>query len=176
MLTLISQGPLVCLVAQSCLTLRPHGLQPARLLCPWDSPGKNTGVGSRSLLQDIFPNHGSNPGLPHCRWILYGLSHRGSTEVSFCDIAGLRVLIVKRKVKVAQSCAPLYDPTDCVVLGNTEASFCIWQFSSNIWSKRGLAVWSKSSCGPVSIPWPKLFIYFSTFANETFNLMCMHTL
>ena len=32
-------------------SLRPHGLQPARLLCPWDSPGKNTGVGSHSLLQ-----------------------------------------------------------------------------------------------------------------------------
>ena len=42
------------LVAQSCATLRPPGLQPARLLCPWDSPGKNTGVGSHSLLQRIF--------------------------------------------------------------------------------------------------------------------------
>ena len=39
------------LVAQSCPTLRPHGLQLARLLCPWDSPGKNTGVGCHALLQ-----------------------------------------------------------------------------------------------------------------------------
>ena len=38
----------------SCLTLQPHGLQPARLLCPWDSPGKNTGVGCQALLQGIF--------------------------------------------------------------------------------------------------------------------------
>ena len=45
-------------VAQSSDSLRPQGLQPARLLCPWDSPGKNTGVGSRSLLQGIFPTQG----------------------------------------------------------------------------------------------------------------------
>ena len=36
-------------------SLRPHGLQPARLLSPWDSPGKNTGVGCQDLLQGIFP-------------------------------------------------------------------------------------------------------------------------
>ena len=48
---------------QSCPTLRPHGLQPTRLLCPWDSPGKDTGVGSQALLQGIFPTQGSNPGL-----------------------------------------------------------------------------------------------------------------
>ena len=44
----------------------------------WDSPGKNTGVSSCSLLQGIFPTQGSNPGLPHCRQILYCLSHQGS--------------------------------------------------------------------------------------------------
>ena len=45
---------------------------------PWDSPGQNTGVGSLSLLQGIFPTQGSNPGLPHCRWILNQLSYQGS--------------------------------------------------------------------------------------------------
>ena len=45
---------------------------------PWDSPGQNTGVGSCSLLQGIFPTQGLNSGLPHCRWILYLLSHQGS--------------------------------------------------------------------------------------------------
>ena len=63
-------------------SLRPHGLQPARLLCPWDSPGKNTGVGCCAFLQWIFPNQRSNPGLPHCRWILYHLSHEGSCAVN----------------------------------------------------------------------------------------------
>ena len=43
-----------------------------------DSPGKNTGVGCQALLQGIFPTQGSNPGLLHCRWILYHLSHQGS--------------------------------------------------------------------------------------------------
>ena len=132
-------------------SLRPHGLQPARLLCPWDPPGKNTGVGchfllqgvfslvyllvqifwwqsprfylfddvfsesesfsvvsdscepmdcglqgsfvhgiiqhkktgvgSLSLLQGIFPTQGLNPGLPHCRRILYHLSHQGSPRI-----------------------------------------------------------------------------------------------
>ena len=59
-------------------SLQPHGLQPARLLCAWESPGKNTGVGCHALLQGIFPTPGSNPGLPHCRRILYRLSHQGS--------------------------------------------------------------------------------------------------
>ena len=46
--------------------------------CPWDSPGKNTGVGCHALLQGIFPIQGLNSVLPHCRWILYHLSHQGS--------------------------------------------------------------------------------------------------
>ena len=54
-------------------SLRPHGLY-----SPWNSPGQNTGVGSLSLLQGIFPTQGSNSGLPHCRLILYQLSHKGS--------------------------------------------------------------------------------------------------
>ena len=54
---------------------------PARLLCPWNSPGKNTGVSSLSFLQGIFPSQGSNLGLPHCRWILYQLSPKGSPRI-----------------------------------------------------------------------------------------------
>ena len=99
-------------VAQWCLTLWDP-MDPARLLCPWNSPGKNTGVnshspvflpgkshGQRSLvgyspwgrkeldmteqlnflnfLQGSFPTQGLNPGLLHCRQILYHLSHQGS--------------------------------------------------------------------------------------------------
>ena len=45
-----------------------------------NSPGQNTGVGSLSLLQGIFPTQGLNPGLLHCRLILYQLSHKGSSE------------------------------------------------------------------------------------------------
>ena len=68
----------MCLVTPSCPTLwDPHGLQPTRLLCSWDSASKTTGVGS-SLLQWIFPMQGSNKGLLHCRWILHHLCHQGS--------------------------------------------------------------------------------------------------
>ena len=55
-----------------------NSLQPCGLQSLWNFPGQNTGVGSFSLLQGIFPTQGSNPSLPHCRWILYQLSHQGS--------------------------------------------------------------------------------------------------
>ena len=51
-------------------------------LRPMDSPGQNIGVGSCSLLPGIFPTQGLNPGLPHCRWILYQLSRQGSPNTS----------------------------------------------------------------------------------------------
>ena len=57
-------------------SLRPHGLYSL-----WNSPGQNTGVGSLSLLQGIFPIQRSNPGLPHCRRILSQLSQKGSPGV-----------------------------------------------------------------------------------------------
>ena len=51
------------------------------LYSPWNSPGQNTGVGSLSLLQGIFPTQELNPGLHYCRQILYQLSHRGSPRI-----------------------------------------------------------------------------------------------
>ena len=68
----------VCSVVSDSLQL--HGLWPSRLLCPWDSPGKNTGLGCYSLLQGIFLTQGLNPGLLHCRQILYCLTHWGSPK------------------------------------------------------------------------------------------------
>ena len=62
-------------------SLRPYGLYFFGLLCPWNSPGKNTGVGSYSLLQEIFPTQRSYPGLLNCRQILYHLSHQGSLVI-----------------------------------------------------------------------------------------------
>ena len=60
----------VKVIQSSPTLLRPHGLY-----SPWNSPGQNTGVGSRSFLQGIFPTERSNPGLLHCWRILYQLSH-----------------------------------------------------------------------------------------------------
>ena len=57
-------------------SLRPHSLY-----SPWNSPGQNTGVGSLPLFQGIFPTQGENPGLLHCRQILYQLSHKGSPRI-----------------------------------------------------------------------------------------------
>ena len=48
---------------------------------PWNSPGHNTGMGSFSLLQGVFPTQGLNPGLPHYGQILYQLSHKGSPRI-----------------------------------------------------------------------------------------------
>ena len=57
--------------------MQPHGL-----CSPWNSPGQNTRVDSLSFLQGILPTQGSKPGLPHCRWVLYQLSHRILIESS----------------------------------------------------------------------------------------------
>ena len=57
-------------------SLWPHGLN-----SPWNSLGQNTRVSSLSHLQGIFPTQGLNPSLPHCRWILYQLSHKGNPRI-----------------------------------------------------------------------------------------------
>ena len=67
-------------------------LWPCGLYSPCNSPGQNTGVGSRSLLQGIFSTQGSNPGLLHCRQILFQLSHQGSSAVSYLLSFGLLAL------------------------------------------------------------------------------------
>ena len=84
------------------------------LYSPWNSPGQNAGVGGLSLLQGLSPSQGSNPGLPHCRRILYCLSHQGSPWKSAAAAKSL------------QSCLTLCDPTDgsspgSPVLGNLQA-------------------------------------------------------
>ena len=69
----------VCLFAQSCPTLQPMDCNLPGSSIQRDPPGKNTRVSCHALLQGIFPTQGSNPGLLHSRWILYCLSHQGST-------------------------------------------------------------------------------------------------
>ena len=70
----------------------------------WNSLGQNTGVGSLSLLQGIFPIQGLNTGLLHCRQILYQLSHNRSRKNT-----GVGSLSVQFS-SVAQSCPTLCDP------------------------------------------------------------------
>ena len=93
-----------CLVTQLCPTLcNPHGLQPTRLLCSWDSPSKNTGAGS-SLLQGIFLIQGSNKGLLHCRWILYHLCHQRSCFAGY-------LFSIYQGVHVNHKCQSVSPPT-----------------------------------------------------------------
>ena len=106
----------------------------ARVLCPWDSPGKNTGVGCHFLLQGILLTQGSNPGLWHCRQMLYPLSHQGSPASTLAVVksvwppkllSGFKSLFYHLLVlcvcvcvcEVTQSCPILCGPRDCSPLG-----------------------------------------------------------
>ena len=73
----------VCIYSVMSDCLQPHGLQPTRPLCSWDSPGKNIREGSHSLFQGIFPTQGSNLCLQHCREILYHMSLQGSPSILY---------------------------------------------------------------------------------------------
>ena len=71
-----------------------------RLLSPWNSPGRNIGVGCYSLLQGIFPTQGSNPRLLHCGWVLYRLKPQGSPErgVFFSKLEALMLIISENQI------------------------------------------------------------------------------
>ena len=75
-------------------SLWPHGLQPTRLLHLWDFPGKSTGVCCHFLLQGIFPSQGSNPGFPHCRQMLYPLSHQGSQSANWYSYYSYNCILI----------------------------------------------------------------------------------
>ena len=91
-------------------SLQSHGWQPARLLCPWDSPGKNTGVGCHALIQGIFPAQGSNSGLPRCRQIHQG-SQRILEYVAYPFFRGLPIPGIKPGSPALQSdCLPAEQP------------------------------------------------------------------
>ena len=98
------------LVAQLCLTLcDPMDCSPPGSSVHGDSPGKNTRVDCYGLLQGNFPNQGSNPGLLHCRQILYHLSHQGSQAVSSVQFSS-----------VTQSCPTLCVPMNRSKLGESK--------------------------------------------------------
>jgi len=66
----------VCISESESHSVMSDSLQPHGLYSPWNSPGQNTRMGILSLFQEIFPIQGLNLGLPHCRQILYQLSHK----------------------------------------------------------------------------------------------------
>ena len=78
---IMNSGPDIFMSECESCSVVSDSLQPHGLYSWWNSPGQNTGVGSLPLLQGIFPTQGLNPGLPHCRRILYQLSHKGSPRM-----------------------------------------------------------------------------------------------
>ena len=112
----VSLSKHLIMLSESCSvvsdSLWPHGLY-----SPWNSLGQNTGVGRLYLFQEIFPTQRLNPGLLHCRWILYQLSYEGMQRISTNyyhkeDVAhivnGLLCLTTS-----FQSCPTLCGPMDC---------------------------------------------------------------
>ena len=95
----------VCLVSHSCPPLcNPIDCSLPGSFVHGDSPGQNTGMSCHARLQGIFPTQGSNPGLPHCRWIL---NHWTIREVQpLCMQCAVLCL-------VTQPCSTLCDPVDC---------------------------------------------------------------
>ena len=86
----------------------PAGKEPFRLLGPWDSPGKNSGVGCHALIQGIFPTQGSNPVLPHCKQILHQLSHQRTPlyKIRICRCCALGTVLGKRKPPMTSEIQP----------------------------------------------------------------------
>ena len=90
-------------------------LWPHELYSSWNSPGQNTGVGSLSLLQGIFPTQESNPSLPHCRQILYQLSHKGSPFFSWHKT---------RKIKVFHYADNTKKPEKTIIIDKFNIIYC----------------------------------------------------
>ena len=113
-------------------SLRPHGLQPSRLLRPWDFPGKNTGVGCHFFFQEIFWTWASNPCLLHCRQILY---HWASMEVlKFSLVCTKNVFILPLFLKDIFS----------------GYSVLIWHFASPYWKYHSIVFCFPCYCWEVS--------------------------
>ena len=83
----------------------------------------DTGVGSPSLLQGIFPTQGSNPALPHCKWILCQLSHKGSQNIYI--IFQKECEDVRLEAEVRAALALLSSSASCVTLEKFLTSLCL---------------------------------------------------
>ena len=141
-------------------SLWPHGLY-----SPWNSPAQNTGVSILSVLQGIFSTQGSNPGLPHCRRILYQLSHKGSP----------RILEWVAYPFTSRSSWPRNWTAVSCIAGKFFTNWTIREaprFTPNaFWS------WTFKSHPPLP-PWLKFFLYFIPWeslyptGNFVFNITC----
>ena len=139
-----------------------HGLLPARLFCPWNSPGQNTGVGSCSLLQGIFPTQGSNPGLLHCRWIFYHLGQsvilkeiwEGTSQMYSGNLPSCISRFKHHFLSVPSSCSPVKPFLPSIVLSKKNIMwdqickvFFFFFWLSSMWDLSCLTKnWNHASC------------------------------
>ena len=126
---------ILCVKQSESCSVVSDSLQPHGLFSPWNSPSQNTGVGSLSLLQGIFPTQESNPGLLHCRWILYQLSHQGSPILCTQYNNALEFLAITDG-NVQEKTGPL-TPWCPVSLGTT--SSLLWSFITDSHASQQLA-------------------------------------
>ena len=135
----VSYITVLCLVTQLCqilCDLMDYSPPGSSVLA--GSPDKNTGVGCHAFLQGIFLTQGSNPGLPHCRWIPYHLSHQGSPSyISYIlyIFSFLHRSVGKESAYVSQICSRLENPRDkgawwAAVYGITQSQTWLKQLSS----------------------------------------------
>ena len=108
-------------------SLQLRGSQPARLLCPWNSPGQDIGVDCHSFLQGIFPTQGSNTGLLRCRWVLYHLSHQKRLTISWSLLRFMSIELVTLSNHLILSCPLLLLPSifSSIRIFSSESALCI---------------------------------------------------
>ena len=128
---------------------QPHGLEPSRLLCPWNSPGKNPGVDCHFLLQGIFLTQGSNLGLLCCRHVLYHLSHQGKWLVTNRKTVQLPNYLLFKILKAYKLNLQMFVQKQCGIL-----KICVWRTAVTVqWLKLCLPrqrVWVWSLVGELS--------------------------
>ena len=154
-----------------CLTLWQSIGLPTRLFHPWDFSGKDTGMGSHSLLQVIFPAQGSNPSLLHCRQILYSLSHQGSPSdieivINRYFIFHFNYFIFIKMLSLHQSLFFLYI-IEC--LSGSYVWFGFHPLSSLRFKTLPLGIQQNSSHHFLFVAF---FFIFSAFINLVFICMC----
>ena len=128
---------------------------PYGLYSPWNSLGQNTGLGCCFLLQGIFTTQGLNPGLPHCKWILYQLSHHAPA-------------ILKNIIQfssVAQLCQTLCNPMNCSTPG-LPVHHQLLEFTQTHVHQVGDAIQPTVLCRPLLLL-PSMFPSIRVFSNES---------
>ena len=134
-------------------SLRPHGLLSTRLLCPWDSPGKNTGVVCHALFHGIFPTKGWNPPLLHFMRILHHWAPWGSPSVCL----HLKLKTVTENSRQARIIPKAQDPrqreNECFLIGLLKI-LSSWLFLEQGLSSGTLIFWMARLGSPALIVLP----------------------